>query len=98
MKRNRKCYDSFALAIQRKMLLEEEKIRIARKLHQLTDLSVKQIAEIVDLPEKKLNKVLQYQERGEAKYQLSKNETATERLFREIDNGLADMKKREEEF
>jgi len=92
----KRCYDNFALAIQRKMYLDEEKKRIAQKLFELTDLSLRQIAEIVGLPEKRLQKLFYLQERGIAKYQLSRPETTMERLFRQINTGLADMKKRNE--
>ena len=98
MVQGKKCYDSFALFIQRKMYLDEEKKRIAQKLFELTDLSLRQISEIVGLSEKKLQKLFYLQERGKAKYQLSKPETTTERLFRQINANLTDMKRKNEEL
>lgn len=94
----KKCYDPFALSLQRRMYLDEEKKRIAQKLFELTDLSLRQISEIVGLSENRLQKLFHFQERGKAKYQLLRPETTTERLFRQIDTGLADMKKQNEEL
>ena len=98
MVQGKKCYDYFALSIQRKIYLDEERKRIAQNLFELTNLSLRQISEIVGLPEKKLQKLFYLQERGKAKYQLSKPETTIERLFRQINTNLTDMKRKNEEL
>ena len=88
MRDKRSCYDAFALSLFRKMILEEEKKKIARRLFELTDLSIRQIAEIVELSEKKLRQEFYLLKRQKAKYLLSTEESKVDRLFRSIDRNL----------
>ena len=88
MRDKHSCYDAFALSLFRKMILEEEKKKIARRLFDLTDLSIRQIAEIVGLPEKKLQQEFYLLKRQKAKYLLSTEESKVDRLFRSINQNL----------
>ena len=82
----------------KKNVFRRREKRIAQKLFELTDLSLKQISEIVGLSKSKLKKLFHLQERGTAKYKISRSESPMEQLFRQIDTGLTDMKKQNEEL
>ena len=97
MEDRRKCFEteSYQFAVRQLVsrAVREEKLRIARNLFEKTDLTLKQIAEIVDIKVEDLERVFSYvkRDKSKVKYNLQVAVTKEEQLLAELSRNLAIM-------
>ena len=101
MNKDKKCFNSesysFALKQVISRTVREEKLKIAKSLLEKTDLSLAQIADIVGLKKDELEKAFRYTKRDkeQVKYHVQSRVSAEEQLFKELDENLSNMKKKQ---
>ena len=104
MAEQRKCFEpeSYQFVIRQLInrTVKEEKLKIAERLLEKTDLSISQIAEIVDLKKEDLEKAFRYTKRDKSKvkYSLQSATTEEEQLFNSLNRNLLAMEQKNDKL